>query len=110
MSGLYCDVLAPPGTQGAYGEIIGNYQLYIRNQPCDNEHLSGREGEVARATFGASVSKIKIEGADPRKPLTKDMRLVIKGGIRERTVDIADLNDVHKNGTQYELICGESDG
>lgn len=100
-----CDVMVPPEAQGAYGELVGNDGVYLRNVPISIEHLSGREGEVARATFGASVLKVGMYG-DPRKPIKKDQKL----RVGERTLEIADIKDVHQNGTQYELICGESDG
>lgn len=111
MKGLrhQCDVMEPPNAQGGYGEGVGNDGVYLRGIPCSIEHLSGREGEVARATFGASVIRVKLYG-DPRKPIKKTHRLRVKGFAGERLLEIADVKDVHENGQQYELICGEDDG
>lgn len=109
MSGLYCDVLVPPDAQGGYGELIGNDGTYLRSVPIKYEQLSGREGEVARATFGASTVRITISG-NPRRPLDKSMRLRVKGGIKELILEIVDIKDTHQNGQQYELLCGEADG
>lgn len=100
-----CDVLETPNAQGGYGEGIGNDGVYLRNIPCSLEHLSGREAEVARATFGAATHKVKMYG-DPRKPIKKTHTLK----VGERILHIADVKDVMQNGHQYELLCGEADG
>jgi head-tail adaptor len=100
-----CDVMEPPNAQGGYGEGIGQDGVYLRGIPCSLEHLSGREGEVARATFAAATHKVTLYG-DPRKPIRKSHSL----RVGERILHIADIKDVMQNGEQLELICGEQDG
>lgn len=104
-----CDVLEPPNAQGDRGQLIGNDKTYIREVPCGIEHLSGREGEIARATFGAATVRVTMRG-DPAKPIKPAMRLKVQGFAGERLLEIGDVKDVKQNGQLYELICGEANG
>lgn len=98
-----CDVMEPPSPQDENGQVAGLPTVILSKVPCSIEQLSGREGEVAHQTYGFAVTKVKFYG-DPRKPLKSHYFLK----VGERTLHIADFNDVHQNGVEYELLCGEA--
>ena len=98
-----CDVMEPPKTYGTVGERIGNSTVYLRGLPCSIDDVTGDERKVANQTTGVKTFIAKLYG-DPRKPITN--RHWLKWG--KRILQISDAKDTQQNGTEYELICGET--
>lgn len=98
-----CDVMEPPKPTDENGQAVGLPATILRGVPCSIEQLSGREGDVAHQTYGFAVTKVKFYG-DPKKPIKSHYYLQVGA----RRLEIADFNDVHQNGQEYELLCGEA--
>lgn len=97
-----CDVMEPPPTTDDNGQPIGKPTAVMRGIPCSIEQLSGREGEIAHQTRGFAVTRVKFHG-DPRKPIKPHYFLQ----VGDKRLEISDINDVRRNGEEYELLCGE---
>lgn len=94
--------MEPSTTTDENGQPIGHPKVIMASVPCSIEQLSGREGEIAHQTRGFAVTRVKFWG-DPSKPIKPHYFLRVDG----KRLEISDINDLHRNGEEYELLCGE---
>lgn len=102
-------VLRPATPQGEAGEKLPPEVLY-REQPCSIEQTAGRESERMFQMYATTTLKVEMYG-DPEKPLTPVCwleELPLKSPPRR--LNILEVNDVLRNGTQYKLVCSEGEG
>jgi hypothetical protein len=99
----YVNVMRPTKAADEYGQTQGQPETLLANVPCSVETLSGRELELARATFGMVSYKVTMYG-DPSKPIRRTDYLT----MGDRRLEIADVKDTYQNGVVFELICGEA--
>jgi hypothetical protein len=98
------DVMEPPTSISDRGQEEGVDTVYMAKVPCSIEPTTAAETEIAHQMQAARTYTVKFYG-DPKKPITHRHWLRYLG---TRRLEIGSAIDVNMNGTEWELICGES--
>jgi head-tail adaptor len=97
-----CDVMEPLQALDDRGQEGGEV-VYVPGVICSIEPIDATENEIAHQMQATRTYTVKFYG-DPAKPITHRHWLRYLG----RRLEIGSAIDVKMNGTEWELICGET--
>jgi len=97
------DVMEPATALDDRGQDGASDTVYLAKVPCSIEPINAAENEIAHQMQANRTYKVKFYG-NPSKPITHRHWLRHLG----RRLEIGSAVDVKMNGTEWELVCGET--
>ena len=96
------NILRPTAALGPDGQPQGQDTVWLSAVPCSIEAIAGSEPEVGGQQIATTTYRVEMYG-DPEKPLKHSDYLM----FGTRRLNINQIDDLHQNGQQLTLICGE---
>jgi SPP1 family predicted phage head-tail adaptor len=97
------DIMEPASALDDRGQDGATDTVYLAKVHCSIEPINAAESEIAHQIQANRTYKVQFYG-NPKKPITHRHWLRYLG----RRLEIGSAVDVKMNGTEWELICGET--
>jgi SPP1 family predicted phage head-tail adaptor len=97
------DIMEPASALDDRGQDGASDTVYLAKVPCSIEPINAAESEIAHQIQANRTYKVQFYG-NPKKPITHRHWL----RYQNRRLEIGSAVDVKMNGTEWELICGET--
>jgi hypothetical protein len=107
------DIMEPASALDDRGQDGATDTVYLAKVPCSIEPINAAESEIAHQIQANRTYKVQFYG-NPKKPIKHGQWLRLKTAKSDaypngfRRLEIGSAVDVKMNGTEWELICGET--